>query len=312
MLSVSGIPVLASTVDILHRIRRETGLLRDIHVNGDKALITCVSHADGRENKPSCLINLQATAEYKAGDWKCFACNEHGSIAKLVGIAYKQNELWGTKWLLQNYASGAENRNACFHVPSRIKKGAFNPTITEEELDQYRYIHPYMYERHLTDDIIEKYDIGYKDGYITFPIRDENGKLLFLAKRNVHKKEFILPPKLDKPLCYLYEAQTYFNTKYIYIVESLLNALTLAKWGQPAIALLGTGTARQIQHLKTLPYRKLILALDNDDAGHLGARKIIYALKDKLTERLLLKDKSKDINDYGGVTWEDFQNYLEK
>lgn len=31
--------------------------------------------------------------------------------------------------------------------------------IREQELDKYRYIHPYMYERELTDKIIERFDI---------------------------------------------------------------------------------------------------------------------------------------------------------
>ena len=305
--------LMARVEDILYKIRRETGYISDIKLNGNKALITCPSHKNGRESKPSCLINLSDNGEYKAGDSFCFTCHTFHSLPKLVGICYQQNEAWGMKWLFENFASGeVENRSEFFNIPSRVKS---ERKTYYEDLEQYRYIHPYMYKRHLTDEIIAKYDIGWDEKLdaITFPIHDVKGNLVFVAKRSVKSKTFYLPTDLDKPLCYLHEVQKYFpETKEIYIVESLFNALTLAKWGKPAIALLGTGTSHQMEELKKLPYRKFIIALDSDMAGNAGAKKIKYALKDRLTERLLLKDKSKDINDYGGTSWEDFQNYLEK
>ena len=52
------------------------------------------------------------------------------------------------------------------------KKKAF---VTEEELKSYRFTIPYMYERKMTDALIEKFDVGY-DAYYDW--REKWSKLL--------------------------------------------------------------------------------------------------------------------------------------
>lgn len=313
MIEVGGTFLLAEVKDILYRLRRETGFLKDINLAGRKALITCPSHKGGQENKPSCLINLYDNSDYKAGDSYCFTCHTFHSLPKLVGTCFNIDEVSGAKWLIENFAGGEiENRSNLFSVPSRVKP---IETTHKENLEDFKYIHPYMYKRHLTDEIIKRYNIGYDKNTdsITFPIRDEKGDLLFVVRRNVKHKHFHIPDDVEKPLCYLYETRkSHPDTRDLYVVESLFNALTLARWCKPVVALLGTGTSHQLEELKKLPYRKIIIALDNDAAGDVGAKKIKYALRDRLIERLVLKDKSKDINDYGGESWLTFQDYLEK
>ena len=33
--------------------------------------------------------------------------------------------------------------------------------VSEEELESYRFYHPYMWERKLTPEVVDKFDIGY-------------------------------------------------------------------------------------------------------------------------------------------------------
>ena len=295
--------------EILYRVRRETGLLHDIKLSNGTALVTCPYHHNGYENKPSCIINLVENNTYQVGSYHCFSCKENGSLAKLVGACYNKNEIWGMKWLLDNYLAAEENRSGLFNVPSRIKPAVNDFTCN---LDELRYTHQYMYHRYLTDDIIKKYDVGYKDGFITFPIRDNKGKLLFIAKRSVIEKTFILPKHLDKPIVYEYECYKYFpDSKEVFIVESIFNALTLAKWGKPAITLLGVGSNNQIEALSKLPYRRLILALDNDKAGKVGMTRIKSKIKDKLISQIEIAEENMDINDYGYLnSWGEFEKCL--
>ena len=72
----------------------------------------------------------------------------------------------------------------------------------------------------------------------------------------------------------------YPNIDEVIICESIINCLTCYVYGRPAIALNGTGSQSQLQELLKLPYRKIILALDPDEAGEKGTNKIYNALKD--------------------------------
>ena len=62
--------------------------------------------------------------------------------------------------------------------------------------------------------------------------------------------------------------------------------------------MLGTGTSKQANILKKLPYRKVVLALDSDEAGEVGCNKLRKKLcYNKIVKRLKVFDKTKDFND---------------
>ena len=169
--------------------------------------------------------------------------------------------------------------------------------ITEEELDKYRYIHPYLYERGLTDEIIERFDIGYdrERDCITFPISDLQGRVVFVATRSVKTKFFGLPKGLDKPV---YQADKFICGKYknAYITESFLNCLTCWKYNKPAMAMIGTGNQKQYEILNKLPVREYILAFDPDDAGRKATERFRKNVHGKIIKELVYSD-NRDIND---------------
>ena len=169
--------------------------------------------------------------------------------------------------------------------------------ITEEELDKYRYIHPYMYERKLNDEIIERFDIGYdrERKEITFPVRDIEGRCVFVAGRSVERKFFRLPQGLNKPL---YQGYRFVDGSYkiCYVTESFLNCLTCWKYDKPAIAMLGTGNKKQYEILNKLPVREYILAFDPDDAGRKATERFRKNVHGKIIKELVYPD-NRDIND---------------
>lgn len=144
------------------------------------------------------------------------------------------------------------------------------------------------------------FDIGYdKDRRaITFPVKDKQGRCLFIARRSVEGKEYNYPLGAEKPLYGVDVLARYGRlSEPLYITESMINCLSLWSYGFQAIALNGTGSAEQIEMLKELPYRRLILGLDGDNAGRKGTMKLYEALKKhKLITRLKLEE-SVDIND---------------
>ena len=169
--------------------------------------------------------------------------------------------------------------------------------ITEEELDKYRYIHPYLYERGLTDEIIERFDIGYdrERKEITFPVRDIEGRCVFIAGRSTERKFFRLPKGMDKPIycSHLFRYGTYTRA---YITESFLNCLTCWKYDKPAMAMIGTGNQKQYEILNKLPVREYILAFDPDEAGRKATERFRKNVHGKIIKELVYTD-NRDINE---------------
>jgi DNA primase len=136
-----------------------------------------------------------------------------------------------------------------------------------------------MYERFLTDKVIDYFDVGYDEetNCLTFPVSDKHGNVLFVQRRSVGTKFFQFgedDPKGDT----LYGIfQVYKNLSWIrrlWVVESPICALTL--WGErePAVATMGALPTREhLELLRELPIREIILAQDNDLAGHTGRKK---------------------------------------
>ena len=241
-------------------------------------------------------------------------------------FGYEDSGKFGANWLRKNFVTIEYEERPDIDIDlDRDKKVSKQETkyIDEDELDSYRFTHPYAYERKLTDDIIEQFDVGYDDNFLltdkngkdhilrclTFPVRDETGNTLFIARRSVDTKFFHYPEGVVKPVYGLYELsliKPYPND--IIICESIINCLTCWSYGKYAVALNGTGTPFQYEQLKRLPARHFILALDPDRAGENGREKLRKVLgKSKLLTEYILP-KGKDIND---LTKDEFDNLKE-
>ena len=98
-------------LDILYDIQRScnNGKLSQFKVSGTGIAVTCPSHADGFEKRPSCFINVQ-NDKIPVGTFHCFTCGTKGSFAKFVGECFNKSEEWGANWLLSKY-SGDYVRN---------------------------------------------------------------------------------------------------------------------------------------------------------------------------------------------------------
>ena len=277
-------------------------LFKDIKPNGVNIQTTCPFHKGGNENKPSFGINIEN------GKAHCFTCGWNGNLATLVSeVLYGEyNEKKGIDYLVKHYNSAEIESRKKIEIPTRDRKPKKKQEFLDESvLDQYRYIHPYMYKRGLTDDIIDQFDIGYDktDECLTFPIRDINGNLVFIAKRSVNSKFFILPSNQEKPV-YLADYVKRLNIPEVYITESFLNCLTCWKFGKPAVALMGTGTKEQYKILESLPARSFILAFDPDEAGDHAVTRFRNNVKGKIIKQVIYEEENKDINDLQ----EDFLN----
>lgn len=272
-------------------------------------MIQCPYHGNGQERRPSAGIRKSD------GTFHCFACQETHSLPEVISYCFGHYEdafgAFGYKWLVKNFATveveerkdveldfrRGTNRRLDNRFDNTINTGYIN----EEELDKYRYYHPYWKKRGITDEkIIELFDLGYDKttDCITFPVRDINGNTLFIARRNVKSKFFNYPKGVEKPLYGLYELyQQEEFPKEVIICESMLDALTAWQFGRYALALNGLGNELQFKQLRELPCRKLILATDSDEAGMKARKRIHKNITNKLITEYIFPTGVKDLND---------------
>ena len=256
----------------------------------------------------------------------CFGCGWKGTLPEMISNVFGKDDfgLFGGHWLIKNFVSiEVENRPELDLNFSRIKNIEQKKLVSEATLSKYRLYHSYMYQRKLTDEIIELFDIGYNEETqcITFPVRDINGNCLFVAERSVNTKFFHYPSGVEKPVYGLYELNAIRNVNghpvhilpnfptEIIICESMIDALTCWVYGKPAVALNGLGNLLQMKQLRELPVRKFILATDMDEAG-LRAREFIKSeLRNKIvTEYRWDLQIAKDINDMSKEYFDSLQD----
>ena len=278
-------------------------LIQKTRDSGDDIMVCCPYHI---ERRPSAGIRKSD------GQFHCFACQEVHTLPEVISHCFGHTDdmlgKFGWNWLLKNFATMQveERKSIELNIARGHKKTEGQTYISEEELDGYRYIHPYMYKRKLTDEIIELFDIGYDKNTrcITFPVRDINGNCLFVARRSVDTKFFNYPQGVEKPLYGLYELSELAKVHLgkleneVIVCEGMIDALTCWVYGRYAVALNGLGNELQFKQLRDLPCRKLILATDMDKAGKSARDRIRKNVPNKIiTEYVWNVDKAKDIND---------------
>lgn len=305
--------------ELISQLRANNINLIQKHKDGPTHIqLCCPYHANGMERRPS------AGLRKSDGIFHCFACNETHSLSEVISHCFGHDEdvvgKFGWQWLLRNFATvQIEERKDVEIDLSRDNSNNRNNRhtcnyVSEQELDKYRYFHPYMYKRGLTDEIIELFDIGYdvSTKSITFPVKDINGNCLFVARRSVVSKFFNYPEGVEKPLYGLYELYTYAFSSVknqpfwhvngipseVIVCESMLDALSFWTVGKYAVALNGVESELQIKQLKELPCRKIILATDSDEKGMLARQRIRKKIGNRklITEYIFPKGR-KDANE---------------
>lgn len=285
----------------------QNGLIRLGNISGTWRQLHCPFHNNGQERRPSCGCSLEGEVRngiaYNPGRWFCFACGASHPFGKGIKeiLALKGTSIAShpqlEKFINDDYEAqtdsllpdGTMNALLASYAIDNLKVRALNKInyVSEEELASYRYTVPYMYQRKLTDEIIEKYDVGFDANFllpgrkkptpcITFPVRDSKGRTLFIYRRAIETKFFNMPEGIEKPVYGIYELPP--NAKDVIICESIFNALTCVAYGFNAVALFGTGTPHQMEQLKRLGVRSYTICLDSDFAGEKGVKKIKRAL----------------------------------
>ena len=273
--------------------------------------ITCpfhIGHGEGgHERTPSCDILLEDKGDLPAGSVHCFGCGYKASFLKFVADCLDINYRKAAEWILGVSKYSLLETSRDIEDLSLLDNKNDKKEVTEVTLDElrsYDFIHPYMFERKLNDDIIEKFEVGYdpKLDALTFPVYVD-GKCLFVAKRRVKFKRFDMPKLSIKPIYGL----DYVRSKEVIVCESIINALTCWAYGREAIALFGTGSISNYEQLNKSDIRSYILMFDGDKAGRAGAERFKKNIKNGFISDIVLPE-NKDVND---LSKEEFDKLLD-
>ena len=280
--------------------------LKDIKDGPKNIQITCPYHANGQEHKPSAGIRKSD------GVFHCFSCCETHTLPEVISYCFGYDvSSYGKRWL-DTHIQDRVYTNGIARYKERQKEVVTNNFVSEEELDSYRWTHPYWAERGIVNErIIELFDLGYdkKTQCITFPVRDRQGNCEFVAKRSVNTKFFQYPQGVSKPLYGLYElCYLGLQDEEIIVCESMIDCILLWQSDHYAVALNGLGNERQFKQLRELPCKNLILATDNDKAGRDARQRIRSKVTNKWISEIAFP---KGIKDIGECSKEQIDNILD-
>lgn len=334
MISVWGTPIVATVEQVIKDLKLERfdeGLLREINNTGSDLMCTCPFHKGGKENKPSCGVLLREKVDknrkYEAGTVHCYTCGYTGDLPQFVAdFLGLTSPVQGFKWLVSRYNYSSAEREP---LELNLYRGQAEKASYMDEAEVERFYQElkksstaleYLKRRALPSWIIDAYKLGFdpEDGVVLFPVRDMSGKVAFYKGRSLVGKHFYNAKDIDKTsqIFGLYEILAEGKASpesEIWITESEIDALSLIGQERLAIALMGSHISEaQCRELENTPFRRFVLALDNDEAGRKGAAQIKRLLIPKgfrftnLRWDVDLKDINDLITQYRGS----FMDYL--
>ncbi len=259
-------------------------------MSGEWLMCCCPFHSAGQERKPSFGINLEA------GTFHCFSCNEKGSFEDLINKIFYTHSIPDNcvDYLVRTYKQ-ASNKIMRFSIDSKHieqNKNIEDFVVTPVESKIYNYIN----YRGISKNVADKYNVYEDNDYVYFNVFNMYGHYEYTTKRSKTGKFFYIPEGKNKEV---WLANFFKNEKIVAICESQFNALSFIEHGIPAVALFGTGDDYQYNILTKFSTNTFILALDNDNAGMNGRKKLYGALKDKYKiQSIYYPDVGLDINDY--------------
>ena len=235
----------------------------------------------------------------------CFGCGADYDIFNLIGIEHglddfqsqfnKACELYDVK-IEQNHATKPKSVRA-----SQNKRESED--IKMNTIDYYKaceaavYQTNYFKSRGLSDETIRTFSLGYdaQNQRVVIPVSRE-----FYLSRSVTDKRFYNPSNVKSIIFNLKALQA--KNKPVFVVESTFCALSVIQCGGNCIGLNGLNNVNQLieviqQH--QLTDLKLIVALDNDDAGRKASYDLMVKLKEMNIQAIIynLSEEMKDPNE---------------
>jgi len=286
------------------------------HKNNTQILTNCPysfsTHGEGTDNNPSFNVYV---SPYEVTAF-CFGCHKHGQLRWIVeeintlsGGKYK-NAVDKARVIFKNdlkakVAMCKEDfyRKYVFKKPKDSKQRA---AFSMKEIEPFIGKVPrYIVNRGINLDILKNRLVGYdkQNQRVVFPVFDINKQLVGLVGRditgqalskyynywNFEKSKYLYGEDVLDPI----------SSKTVFCVEGIIDSLRMYTAGfKNVVAILGTAPSKtQIEKLLNFGFTKVIVAMDNDEAGKKAEQEFEYYLKHRVILIKVVMPEGKDPGD---------------
>jgi len=247
--------------------------------------------------------------------FNCFSCKVHGNVIDFVA-AMENCSVREAALKLKDWFSLTMSESGTVEASVQKKQTARLEQVGERagenkalafELKGVDPTHPYLANRGISQEIAERFGVGFfpgkgsMSGRIVFPIHNEKAELVAYAGRCIDDSE----PKYKFPAGF-HKAQVLFNfhrvlkavgaDRPIVLVEGFFDCMNVEAAGFPAVALMGCSLSAAQEQLLVSDFDRVIVMLDGDEAGRKAAGEISNRLVPRMFVRMVDvgKDKQPD------------------
>ena len=279
-----------------------------VRESGDGELIhSCCLPTGGHKNGD---LQASASLNYKKLTYNCFGCGSSGGLLWFIGLCRGEDSDAARAWLDDQTGSGPDEQSlsslleffdAVYAQESR--RTAPIPKMARSVLEPWRLIHPYLTDpieeggRGISEESVVRYQVGYAAEFPIWikapeghPDADDRGRLLVISPRIViphfWKGDLVgwQTRRLIDDGTPKYQSSPDFpkdTTIFDYdpkrptavVVESPMSRLACADDVPNMEATFGAKTTDRQCSLLTI-HRRLVLWMDNDDAGWKATKRI--------------------------------------
>ena len=278
--------------------------------------------------------------------WKCFSTGESGTAIDL----YKTTQNVDTKTAIESLAkrTGTQptqqpprrrqpNRHTAGQRPATDGTPHLTQWVNETnrllELPKARPAHKWLADHGIDLDHATKNNVGYDPGAarlrrgdglprigpaVVLPITNQNGEITYAQSRNLRNPgpdgiKYLNPHAqvARNPTISIVEHQ---HNGPLFLTEGVADALVLTQHGHNAAALIGSGLTSQDKWVEPLTAaaqgRPIILAFDNDTAGHQASINATNQLRHQDLEPATLSLPANDISEWANHSKHGFADEL--
>jgi len=260
---------------------------------GDNIPAYCPFHKSGLESKPSFYVYVgKSSSSRHIGMSFCHTCNEGWTLTSLLRQLNVGRSLIDA--IKKELADSPPPKPPTLHTLSLEQ-----PTLPEAILGMFEYLPKSLVDDGYDPEILKSYDVGFdrKRKRVTFALRDHNGNLVGISGRTVrgeHPRYKIYRAELHeidrsyelnkKKILYgldkFYPRRMYTCIDMpVVVCEGFKACLWCVQSGySDTVALLGSHMSREQALLLQRVSNRVVLFLDNDQAGREATDKIIRQL----------------------------------
>lgn len=267
-------------------------------------------HSHKPDLHPSFYVNTDPDSPYY-GCWTDSGAIDDewrsGGLVKLLAFLRGETTEEVADYLDAMYGDGADldaNEVPTLKLPVLVAERKRPSVLLESVLDPYRYRHPYLENRGISESVQRLYDVGYDRARraVTIPWRLPDGRLAALKYRSTYSRVFWYERngRPIRELVYGIDVVYKRHLKRAAIVEGEIDALSLASAGVPALATGGATnwTATKRDMIVRSPLEEVVVVRDNDAAGRAWARRVLTELAPYMSVKIaLVPARYKDVND---------------